>query len=70
MGNVYSHEDIRNTYEPIRDHIRTKHIIVQYHWCDLVDFLATPHLAGLIPSAIDQNPCAHWRNPMEMIRQG
>lgn len=30
MGNVYSHEDIRNTYEPIRDHIRTKHIIVQY----------------------------------------
>lgn len=30
MGNVYSHEDIRNTYEHIRDHIRTKHIIVQY----------------------------------------
>ena len=24
----------------------------------------------LIPSAIDQNPCAHWRNPMDMIRQG
>ena len=24
----------------------------------------------IIPSAIDQNPCAHWRNPMDMIRQG
>jgi hypothetical protein len=24
----------------------------------------------LIPSAIDQNRCAHWRNPMDMIRQG
>src|SRR5450759_1038555 len=25
---------------------------------------------GLIPSPIDQNPCAHWRNPMDMMRQG
>ena len=25
---------------------------------------------ALIPSPIDQNPCAHWRNPMDMIRQG
>jgi hypothetical protein len=25
---------------------------------------------GLIPSPIDQNPCAHWRSAMEMIRQG
>jgi sRNA-binding protein len=24
----------------------------------------------LIPSAINQNPCPHWRNPMDMIRQG
>jgi GAF domain-containing protein len=24
----------------------------------------------LIPSPIDQNRCAHWRNPMDMIRQG
>ena len=24
----------------------------------------------LIPSPIDQNPCAHWRNPMDMMRQG
>jgi hypothetical protein len=24
----------------------------------------------LIPNPIDQNPCAHWRNPMDMIRQG
>ena len=25
---------------------------------------------GLIPSPIDQNRCAHWRNPMDMMRQG
>ncbi len=25
---------------------------------------------GLIPILSDQNPCAHWRNPMDMIRQG
>src|SRR5450631_3984069 len=25
---------------------------------------------GLIPSPIDQNPWAHWRNPMDMMRQG
>jgi hypothetical protein len=24
----------------------------------------------LIPSLIDQNPCAHWRKPMDMMRQG
>jgi carbon-monoxide dehydrogenase large subunit len=24
----------------------------------------------LIPSPIDQNPCAHWRNPIDMMRQG
>jgi hypothetical protein len=24
----------------------------------------------LIPSRIDQNRCAHWCNPMDMIRQG
>ena len=23
-----------------------------------------------VPSPIDQNPCAHWRNPMDMMRQG
>jgi hypothetical protein len=25
---------------------------------------------GLIPSPIDQNPGAHWRSPMDMMRQG
>jgi hypothetical protein len=25
---------------------------------------------SLIPSPIDQNPCAHWRKPMDMMRQG
>jgi hypothetical protein len=24
----------------------------------------------LLPSPIDQNRCAHWRNPMDMMRQG
>jgi hypothetical protein len=24
----------------------------------------------LIPSPTDQNPWAHWRNPMDMMRQG
>ena len=27
-------------------------------------------LEDLIPSPIDQNRWAHWRNPMDMIRQG
>jgi sulfate permease, SulP family len=25
---------------------------------------------GLIPNPIDQNPWAHWRSPMDMMRQG
>ena len=25
---------------------------------------------GLIPVPIDQNPCAHWRSPMDMMHQG
>ena len=25
---------------------------------------------ALIPVPIDQNPCAHWRSPMDMMRQG
>jgi hypothetical protein len=24
----------------------------------------------LIPAPFDQNPCAHWRRPMDMILQG
>jgi len=24
----------------------------------------------LIPVPLDQNPCAHWRSPMDMMRQG
>jgi putative ABC transport system substrate-binding protein len=27
-------------------------------------------VAGLIPNPIDQNPWAHWRSPMDMMRQG
>jgi hypothetical protein len=25
---------------------------------------------AIIPRPIDQNWCAHWRNPMDMMRQG
>ena len=25
---------------------------------------------NVIPVPIDQNPCAHWRSPMDMMRQG
>ena len=27
-------------------------------------------LLQLIPNPIDQNPWAHWRSPMDMMRQG
>jgi NADP-dependent 3-hydroxy acid dehydrogenase YdfG len=27
-------------------------------------------LIGLIPASINQNPCAHFRRPMDMIFQG
>src|SRR6516165_7391021 len=29
-----------------------------------------PAADGLIPNPIDQNPWAHWRSPMDMMRQG
>ena len=28
------------------------------------------HERRVIPTLIDQNPCAHWRRPMDMMRQG
>src|SRR5262249_5180755 len=28
------------------------------------------HFARIIPNPIDQNPWAHWRSPMDMMRQG
>src|SRR5262249_41747994 len=28
------------------------------------------HESALIPNPIDQNPWAHWRSPMDMMRQG
>ena len=27
-------------------------------------------IQAVIPSPTDQNPWAHWRNPMDMMRQG
>ena len=34
------------------------------------DYRARLGVMHLIPSPIDQNRWAHWRNPMDMIRQG
>jgi|SRR5215510_7736243 len=36
---------------------------VEAHWFD-------GYAIGLIPNPIDQNPWAHWRSPMDMMRQG
>jgi transposase len=33
-------------------------------------WLLTEHGVELIPTCIDQNPWAHWRSPMDMMRQG
>jgi hypothetical protein len=32
--------------------------------------MAAGILEGFIPNPIDQNPWAHWRSPMDMMRQG
>jgi hypothetical protein len=37
--------------------------------CDFCYVLKTGELR-LIPNPIDQNPWAHWRSPMDMMRQG
>jgi hypothetical protein len=29
-----------------------------------------PKRFSVIPAPFDQNPCAHWRRPMDMILQG
>ena len=39
-----------------------------YLYIDQKDWETTGEL--LIPRPIDQNWCAHWRNPMDMMRQG
>ena len=39
------------------------------HWVLLV-FHSVDFEQELIPDLIDQNPCAHRRNPMDMIFQG
>ncbi len=36
----------------------------------MIAFVMVPLAITLIPSPIDQNPWAHWRNPMDMMRQG
>jgi hypothetical protein len=32
--------------------------------------MTTGQKGGLLPNPIDQNPWAHWRSPMDMMRQG
>jgi len=38
--------------------------------CDRAMALAHKLAMELIPNPIDQNPWAHWRSPMDMMRQG
>ena len=43
-----------------------------WHWLlnsDIPSYLGGA-VGGLIPNPIDQNPWAHWRSPMDMMRQG
>jgi ABC-type uncharacterized transport system substrate-binding protein len=44
--------------------------VVQSAKVELVINMKTAKMLGLIPSPIDQNPWAHWRSPMDMMRQG
>jgi hypothetical protein len=42
----------------------------QKNWKALWDFFALLDRHWVIPNPIDQNRWAHWRNPMDMMRQG
>ena len=56
------------------------HLIGVAGWAPMSVFLAEEarsdpaasesHLQDMIPAPFDQNPCAHWRRPMDMILQG
>jgi hypothetical protein len=40
-------------------------------WCDLSELtVGRMALPMGVPTPIDQNLCAHWRNPMDMMVQG
>ncbi len=36
----------------------------------IIDYAFSLSKSRLIPNPIDQNPWAHWRSPMDMMRQG
>ena len=38
--------------------------------CNRSGILSVHEDEPLIPAPFDQNPCAHWRRPMDMILQG
>ena len=46
--------------------------LTDYEWAAIKPFLPNKPrgVPRVIPSPIDQNRCAHWRNPMDMMRQG
>src|SRR5260370_40965930 len=61
---------LRGRFEPL------DHFVLGHHLSVLGPLSArgSPHAAkrfiGFIPNPSDQNPWAHWRSPMDMMRQG
>ena len=66
----------RGRYRRARATTAGRKIRVQIHICerfafdDRLSLHRGSYAKHLIPSPIDQNRWAHWRNPMDMIRQG
>ena len=56
----------RETSHALRDAL----VEIERLQSEAADLQHTKFDRGLIPSPIDQNRCAHWRNPMDMMRQG
>lgn len=62
-------------YPPVSDYLKSEKIRFAEGYRkenipDDADVIVIGKNAKLIPDLIDQNPCAHWRNPMDMIFQG
>jgi hypothetical protein len=58
--------DVKSYYASI-DHVLLMDRLAQFIRDRTIRNLCRQYL---IPSPIDQNPCAHWRSPMDMMRQG
>ena len=63
------------TWQRCRVHFMEEAIIVAFRRHTLLPlddclYGLQPTIPHLIPILIDQNPCVHWRSPMDMMRQG